>query len=106
MSNEIFDAIADIAAMPTKLYSLTAIHFVPKFRYSLGWTQTVRKGMMIRIAEDAIVDVDYDNNKPPTHVISECRGTLYDTNFEIEVEDLQTWEVTTIKLFLVNHYRI
>lgn len=89
-------AIANIAILPAKLFRLTAIHNVPRFRYSLGWTTTLRKGMMVRVVLDTIVDVT--DELPLTHTIIECRGTLYDTAFEIDCEEIGGEELITIKL--------
>ncbi len=95
-TTSVFDAIADIAVLPTKLFPLAAIHYLPRFRYSLGWTTTVRKGMLVRIACDTIVDVT--DELSPTHVIIECRGTLYDSQFEIDCEVIGGDKMITIKL--------
>lgn len=95
-ATSVFEAIADIAMLPTKLFRLNAIHNVPRFHYSLGWTTTLRKGMFVRVVCDTLVDVT--DELPPTHAIIECRGTLYDTAFEIDCEEIGGERLMTIKL--------
>lgn len=95
-TTSVFEAISEIAMLPTKLFRLNAIHNVPRFRYALGWTTTLRKGMMVRVVLDTIVDVT--DELPPTHTIIECRGTLYDSAFEIDCEEIGGEKLVTIKL--------
>lgn len=95
-TTSVFEAISEIAMLPAKLFRLTAIHNVPRFRYSLGWATTLRAGMMIRIVCDALVDIT--DELPPTHTIMECRGTLYDSKFEVDCELIGGEELITIKL--------
>lgn len=95
-TTSIFEAISEIAILPYKLFRLNAIHSVPRFRAALGWTTTIRAGMMVRVVCDTIVDIT--DELPPTHTIIECRGTLYNSMFEIDCEEIGGDKLTTIKL--------
>lgn len=95
-TTSVFEAIAEIAALPTKLFKLTAIHSCTPFYTARGKTHRLTTGDMVRIEGDKIANVTDD--KEATHLVIECRGSLYIDLFEIDCEVIGGDEMITIKL--------
>lgn len=97
----VLDAIAGIARLSTELMPLAAIWLERSLLMEGKRSIRIAAGDKVRIQgyvsfPPYLADVYTD--RPATHVITECRGTLYSTLLEIDVKDLKTGEILTIKL--------
>jgi hypothetical protein len=96
-TQDIFDAIAEIANLPARLFKQNAINSpIPFHVGGRGRTHRLVPTDLVRIEGDALVSVTTDAT--PTHIVTECRGSLYIDLFEVDCRDLETNEVITIKL--------
>lgn len=98
--NNIFEAIADIARLTTDLIELESIGLDASLRTARGRTWRLIKGDMVRVAYTGprpyLVDVIDD--LPATHLVLQCKGTIYSTDLQVVCEDLDTEEIVTVKL--------
>lgn len=81
-----------------KIGPLLAIWLNHSIHTTLGQRCRIEKDMMVRIENDWFVDVDADNSLWATHLILECRGTVYSTNMSVLLEDLVSGEEIIINL--------
>lgn len=100
-NNAVFEAISDICKLSTDLMPLAAIWLEKPLQMAQKRSIRITKGDMVRVMAaygDECHLMDCTPLLPPTHVITECRGTIYQTLFEVDCRDLETNEVITIKL--------
>lgn len=85
-----------MALTRTKLFPLAAIWMDKPIYIEGERTRRIYSSQKVRVENDALVNVVPDV-LPATHVIAECRGTLDNSKFEIDLIDLNTHEALTIK---------
>jgi len=95
-TDPVFEAIANLSRLATDLMPLNAIWLdIP---LQMGDKRSIRisAGDSVRIRKGELFDsTQYDG---VTHQITACRGNLYNTMFEVDLRDLKTNELLTIKL--------
>lgn len=99
-TDPVLEAIEDVARLSTDLIPLAAIWLEKPLQMEGKRSIRIAEGDKVRV-EWAIyswIVVDVMPAKPATHVITACRGTVYSTLLEVDVKDLKTGELLTIKL--------
>jgi hypothetical protein len=94
-----FETMANYLRPSTKSMKLAAIWLEQSImaeNQTIKPTRRICEGTRVRVENNHLCDITETN--PATHQITECRGTLQDTNFEISLIDLKTQELSTIKL--------
>lgn len=93
MIKELTDVFSSVGKLYTEKRELAAIWLEKPIKTS--------EGKKVRICPDCLVWVKdgelVDGQGEPTHKVIECRGTLV-SQFELDLQDLKTKEVITIKL--------
>lgn len=100
-TKDVFEAIADLSRLSTDLIAHEAITLDHAIETSEKRTRRIKAGDMVRVMNNYLagqIIVDCSPMFPATHAITECRGTIYQTLFEVDGRDLETNEVITIKL--------
>lgn len=100
-TKSVFEAIADLSRLSTELVVLNAIWLEKPLQIAQKRSIRITKGDMVRVMAaygDECHLMDCTPLLPPTHVITQCRGTIYSTLLEVECRDLNTNELITIKL--------
>ena len=95
-NDSVFEAISDLASLSTDLVIMESIPLDRFIQTARKRTMLLRKGDMVRVEHDQLVDCDHNN--PPTHLILECRGTIYSGDLQMDCEDLNTQEIIIVKL--------
>lgn len=96
----VFGAIADLSRLATDLVVMESIGLEKPLRMEGKCSTRLKKGDKVRVAcmdTYPILDDIYEH-LAATHEITECRGNLYNTIFEVDLRDLKTGELLTIKL--------
>lgn len=93
----VLDAIVGITRLSTELMPLDAIWLEKPLQMANKRSIRIAAGDEVYVARLGIL-VDCDWIHSASHVITECRGTTYSTLLEIDVKDLKTGEILTIKL--------
>lgn len=100
MKDFVLEAIAAVARLSTDLIVHESIFLDEPLQMPHNRSRRIRLGCRVRVENGKLVDCVYKDalSFPATHVITECRGTIYQTLFEVDCRDLETNEVITIKL--------
>lgn len=106
VNDDLFEAIANVGRIATNLDITPAIWLDPLEPMlsvlragSIKRTRRIVKGDMIRVSANGLLDdVIPDNDCPATHLILECRATVYGTLPELVVEELESEKTMIIKL--------
>jgi hypothetical protein len=100
LHNDVFSAIADLASLATDLIVHESIILDYPLQTARKRTKVIRKGDMVRVMNmgDECHLIDCTDQLDPTHVILECKGTIYSGDLQIDCEDLDTQEIITVKL--------
>lgn len=105
-TTSVFSAIAELDALTETLHPTEWIIIDHPLYTALGPTRLLRKGMMVRVDNNAYNDpaqhgpylIDCGDHYAPTHVIIALRNNIHNTAFEIDCEKIGGEEVITIKL--------
>lgn len=99
-TKDVFDAIANLSRLSTDLIVYESMGLDYPLQMPHNRSRRIRAGCLVRVDNRKLVDCVYNDalSFPATHVITECRGTIYQTLFEVECRDLATNELITIKL--------
>lgn len=92
----IFNSFVDLAKSFNKVYPLAAIWLNKPVQTSNEKTVRITKNHEIRILEGYIEDVTKDN--PATHRVTECIGTIGDSILMLELENLETKQLSTLNI--------
>lgn len=92
----IFNSFIDLQKSFQKVMPLSAIWLISPVITSNGRTARIEEGDKIRVEDGWIVDIKDD--KPSTHEVAECRGNIGNSILEMNIKDLQTGELSTLKL--------
>jgi hypothetical protein len=92
----IFDSFIDLQKSFQKVMPLAAIWLVAPVITSKGRTARIEEQDKIRVEGGWIVDIKDGN--PSTHEVIECRGNIGNTILEMDIKDLKTGELSTLKL--------
>jgi hypothetical protein len=98
---EILEAIAGVSRLSTEQMELAAIWLEKPLQMASKRSIRIAPGDEVRVRRDYLAGpclVDCTEILQPTHVITFCRGTIYSTLLEVDVKDLKTGEILTIKL--------
>ncbi len=99
----VFEAIAALSRLATDTMPLAAIWLEKPLQMAGKRSIRITAGDLVRAETNLLCEgrfwlVDCSPLLPPTHEITECRGTIYSTDLQITVRDLKTNELLTIKL--------
>lgn len=95
----VLDAIVGITRLSTELMPLDAIWLEKPLQMEGKRSIRIAAGDKVMVFAGQLINChESDPDLQATHVITECRGTLYSTLLEIDVKDLKTGEILTIKL--------
>lgn len=99
-TKDVFEAIADLSRLSTDLIVHESIFLDEALQMPEKRCRRIMAGDAVRVENGKLVNCVYSSALlfPATHVITECRGTIYSTLLEVECRDLNTNEVITIKL--------
>lgn len=106
-TTNVFKAIADLTRLSTEVMPLAAIWLDKPLQTARKRTIRITKGDMVRVNKGYLpgdlLKYDYclgdvKENAAATHVILECKGTIYSGNLQVICEDLDTQEIITVKL--------
>lgn len=98
---DVMEAIAGICRLSTETMPLAAIWLEKPLQMAGKRSIRIQKGCVVRVENGSLVDIpvtDYTHQFDATHMVTECRGTIYSTDLQITVRDLKTNELSTIKL--------
>lgn len=100
LHNDVFEAIAGITRLSTEVMRLDAIWLDKPLQTGRRLTRRILRGDMVRVAIDAngYYLTNCGDELPPTHLILECKGTIYSGDLQVICEDLDTQELITVKL--------
>lgn len=93
MIKELTDIFSSVGKLYTEKRELAAIWMEKPVNTSEGKKVRICPDCLVWVKDGKLVDGDGE----PTHKVIECRGTLV-SQFELDLQDLKTNEVTTIKL--------
>ena len=104
LHNDVFEAIAAYSRLATDIMPLEAIWLDKPLQTARKRTSRITKGDMVRVimgcdgqGEEASL-ADCTDGLPPTHLILECKGTIYSGDLQIVCEDLDTQHIIIVKL--------
>lgn len=101
-TKSVFEAIANLSRLSTELVVLNAIWLEKPLQMAQKRSIRIHKGCIVKVENGQLMDipflVDHLCLSQVTHIITECRGTIYQTLFEVDCRDLETNEVIIIKL--------
>lgn len=93
----IFNSFIDLQKSFQKVMPLAAIWLDKYVRIETkNRTARIQTGDKIRVEDGRIVDIQ--DSKPSTHEVAECRGNIGNSILEMDIKDLQTGELSTLKL--------
>lgn len=92
----IFGSLPDLANSFNKIMTLQAIYLIKPVRTSNGTTVRIEAGNKIRVKDNWIIDISPD--APATHEVLQCKGNITSTVLEFELQDLETKEISTLKV--------
>lgn len=97
----ILDAISGVSRLSTEQMELAAIWLEKPLQMASKRSIRIAKGDEVHVMYPELAMAwlaDVTDRNPATHVITLCRGTIYSTLLEVDVKDLKTGEILTIKL--------
>ncbi len=102
-TDPVFEAIAALSRLATDTMPLAAIWLEKPLQMAGKRSIRIAKGDLVRAETNLLCEsrfwlVDCSPINPPTHEITECRGTIYSTDLQVILRDLKTNELLTIKL--------
>jgi len=96
----LFNSFIDLQKSFQKVMPLAAIWLKSSVVLAHGdierITPRIEKGDRIRVDDGWIIDIEKD--KPATHEVIECRGNIGNTILEMDIKNLETGELSTLKL--------
>ena len=93
---EILNNFIDLQQSYNKIMPLAAIWLNAPVQTSTERTARIKEGDLIRVEKEWIVDVTPD--KKPTHKVILCKGNIASTSLDMDIQDLKTNEISTLKL--------
>lgn len=90
--DQLFNAMKPV----TELFRLNAIHLDKPIKTSKEIKNRITEGDFVRIENGKLVWVE--PGKPHTHCITEVKGTLSNSLFEIHVIDCRSLELSIVKI--------
>lgn len=95
----IFNSFIDLGKSFQKVMPLAAIWLTSPVITSKGRTARIEAGDKIRVFSSfSAMICDITENWPATHEVIECRGNIGNSILEMDIKDLHTGEVSTLKL--------
>ena len=98
--SDVFEAIAGICRLSTELVTLNAIWLEKPLQTARNRTCRLEKGCLVRVMQygDECHLMDCTDTLDPTHLIIECKGTIYSGDLQVICEDVITGDLITVKL--------
>lgn len=92
----LFNSFIDLQKSFQKVMPLAAIWVTSPVITSKGRTARIEAGDQIRVIDGWIVDIQDGN--PATHEVIECRGNIGNSILEMDIKNLETGELSILKL--------
>lgn len=95
----ILQAIEGVSQLSTEQMELAAIWLDKPLQMEGKRSIKIAPGDRARVFAGQLINChESDPDLQATHIVTHCRGTIYSTLLEVEVRDMKTNEVLTIKL--------
>ena len=99
-----FQSLAEAMKPVTDMFILGAIWIENKIMVKDGWfgeyelTRRITPGSIVGVKDGNLTDYNPNDIYSNSYEVKECRGTLNNTRFEMDLENIETKEPLTITL--------